>query len=385
MKTKTRKPKNRLLNVLGGIACGVSSLFYAGCQAPQMSYLDNPKGVSGLTVELGKTANYFDAKVTGTRRESLKNLGENLGAVPKDIAGVVDSVTSVAGLRPFNGKFFGMRAYNGVDYGAEFYTGGSAKLLEGAVVYVPCRVAEILDAQGKLTRGVFNIAKELANMVAIQPLTYNTKAKKQLLKTGKLPETTLPGDRARLTADTVTDVVKAPLRTVLAVSDSRVVPPTTEYLWNGVKTWGGINVTNKKAERLKLKLTNPQTGKAEGGRMFVNAIPVLGLVLDGFNGTTLERTGNGFRKIAEPIKESIPAPGLNDNDWYPCPGLESRMPGVIRDGRLYPTESWITRFFGALRSGVSLYGSGGGGGASFGGGRIGGSGGGGRGGSGGGR
>ena len=377
MKTKP-KTKNRLLTLLGAVACGTSSFFYTGCQAPQIRYLANPEKASRLTIESGKTANYLDAKVPRTKTESLDRLRKDLRGAPTDIAKTVDNIiVTPTGFRPFKGTFGGKQTYKGlVNYETEPYVGGSKKLLQGVVIYGPRRVADILEGVGGLTRRAFNIVKELANMTVIQPLTYDTKAKQQLLETGKLPETTLPGDRTRLTKDTATDVVKAPLRMLLAVSDSKVLPPTVEHVWNGVKRWGGIDVTSEKSKKLELKLINSKNGKLDSGRMFVNAIPIVGPVLDGFNGTTLEKTGNGFRKVAEPIKESIPALGLNDNDWYPCPGLEAQMPGTTDGGRFYPTESWLSRAFGAIRAATSLVSQGGG--ASFGGGRIGGSGGGGR-------
>ncbi len=375
---KQRKKSSKVLNFVGGVACGLASLISSGCQAPKLKYNSKPESVGALCREVGRTANCLDAKMPRTYSESGKKLWQGVSKIPKGLAKLADSVTGFLGVRFFEGRYFGQKVYEGIESGLGNFEGDVVEDgLKCAAIHVPDSLVNVAESVGGLVNDVYGTGRALTNLVILTPpLTLNTDARKQLYDKGKLLEKFSPADNGWLVVDGIADVAKAPLRFVLCLDDSGLFPDSWKYALAGARAWGGVSVDREQKEKLRLKLTNTHTGGLKGGRVLANSVPVLDGVLDGCWGTTHIWDPDGdFKKVADTIGDSIPARGLDDSKWYDGSNDAKKMPGIVRDGKFHPARSWTFRIGNAVKGALSFISSGGGGGSVAGGGRGGGAGG----------
>lgn len=328
--------------------------------------MKDPEATPGILREgIARPYNAVSVEVPTNSEDARNKMNEGLGRIPQNLVRLVDSVTSIVGIR--GGRYCGLVSTT------ERFNPPKGKEFEyrvRAIVTQPGRgIADVLECASNLIGDIVKPGVQAVNLGMVLPLSSNN-----------------------VNVDAWTDVVKGPLRAGLYLGQEMAgvgLPASWKSSVFGMKKWAGFDLSEEDErthQELQMKFKRLYEGeiKPDIARVIVNAIPAVGNSLDSLFWRTNVRGNSGTYQIVVNFMENgIPAPVhvgdesfADDKKWYGKDKDPTKAPGVFINNEFRPAKSVLLELI-KLAPSFAGSGGGGGGGASpaSGGGRSGGSGG----------
>mgnify|MGYP001620090846 CR=1 FL=1 len=336
-----------------------SAIAFPSCQSAQVNYMKNPAKATGWEIEAGRTQNSLDASLPRTYSESAAKFTDNGKRIPADFAEIIDRAFAIMGTMPFRGRYFGKDLYEPGIFDEKNRDAANYKPLEKfnketgryaqyVAVHILDSVFNLMGSVGRLSGHLIGGVSQGVNMGMVLPMTANTNERAKIFS----DETQYDkeNDSLKYGLDATSDVLKAPIRTLLwALAGTESNPDTWRYLWMYVKKWGGVEVERAKMRKLDYKFDDGR-GNTDSERIVANAIPIIHPLLDWQWNTTHRQKKTGKKGELELVADTYDyyekrmlVNLASDDAWYLDKQAADYAPGVITGKNYYAAKSGTLR------------------------------------------